>query len=75
MSEYDKMHDYLNDQTFYDKFPEAWKVKKLYDEKVKDLERQLAKHKEAIRKHRASKISWGLDKSSDDNELWKILKD
>ena len=48
MSEYDKMHDYLNDQTFYDKFPEAWKVKKLYDEKVKDLERKLAEARESL---------------------------
>ena len=49
-------------------------VVKMY-EKMKDLERQLEEYREAIKKHRDSKLSWGLDKSSDDNELWEQLKE
>jgi DNA repair ATPase RecN len=48
MSEYDKMHDYLRDQSSYDRFPEAWKVKELYDQKIEDLERQLAEARERV---------------------------
>ena len=44
-------------------------------EDVKHLERQLEEYREAIKKHRDSKLSWGLDKSSDDNELWEQLKE
>ena len=42
---------------------------------VDDLESKLAEYREAIKKHRDSKLSWGLDKSSDDNELWEQLKE
>jgi hypothetical protein len=73
MSEYDKMHDYLNDQTFYDKFPEAWKVKKLYDEKVKDLERKLAEaRKEASYVKEKYKEFFNVVKNNwiDENEEW-----
>lgn len=30
----DKMHDYLQDQTVRGLFPEAWEVKKIYDEAI-----------------------------------------
>ena len=44
MSEFDRMHDYLNDQTFYD-----YKVRELYDKKVSELKSQLAEAREEIK--------------------------
>jgi len=37
----DKMHDYLRDQNSYDRYPEAYEVKEIYDKKVAAMQTKL----------------------------------
>jgi len=37
----DKMHNYLEDQTVRDLFPEAWEVKEIYDKAIAEKDREI----------------------------------
>jgi len=42
---------------------------------IKDLERQLAEAREAIKEHKKRKKSWGFEGSDYDKVLWEQLKE
>ena len=43
MNEFDKLEDYLNDQSSYDRYPESYKVRELHNEVILELKAELSK--------------------------------